>query len=317
MNANFSQYIGVDVSKAWLDIAIENKVIRIKQIPGEIDKFIQDNINEPDKSLVIIESTGGYEILAVDCFDKAGVTVHIAHPNKVRNFARAKGRIAKSDKLDAKILAGYGQFIDPETIRAIPTQDERELTALSSRLAQLKQSHHQECCRVKLAQHKEVIDSHQVLLKLLCEQIKVIEAKMLAIIQSDESLKNRYVLLQTMKGVGPTLALVLVSDLPELGAANKKEIAALVGVAPITKESGQHKGRGITQSGRSSVRRTIYMGALSAVRYDPAMRAFYEKLIGRGKPKKVALVAVMRKMLVILNVMMIKNQPYRVKTATN
>lgn len=302
---------GVDVSKEWLDISIQSKVERIKQTQESIHQFIAKHYVEKAPTFVVLESTGGYEQLAVSCFSDAGLIVHVAHPNRIRHYAKAKGYAAKSDKLDAKIIENYGYFMDPASIRSLPTPLEHQLSAFYTRLSQLKESHQQEVCRLGRVTERQVIHSHQRLLKALEKQIQQIESQLHSLIASDASLKERYELLQTMKGVGPMLAMTLICELPELGRANKKEIAALVGVAPITKESGKFKGKSFTQNGRQSVRKTLYMGALTAARYDEKMKAFYERLLAKGKLKKVALVAVMRKMIVILNAMVQTNTAFK------
>jgi len=312
MNNNFSLFWGIDVSKEWLDISINNKVYRVDQKTQSINSFIKKHYKSSSVSLAVLESTGGYERLAVHLLGDSGITVHVAHPNKVRHFAHAKGYLAKTDQIDATILAEYGRFIDPKEIHALPSKIERQLGDFSSRLSQLKQMHHQEMCRINQAQCKVVKRSHQNMIKLLDKQITHIEQQMMKVIQTEEELKGKYTLLQTMKGVGPKLALTLITDLPELGQANKKEIAALVGVAPITIESGKKKGRARVRNGRHGVRKMLYMASLSASRYDKKMKEFYDNLIQRGKPKKVALVAVMRKMLVIMNAMVQKNEPYKI-----
>ena len=149
------------------------------------------------------------------------------------------------------------------------------------------------------------------MIKILDKQLEIIETEILKLIKANEAYNSRFELLQTMPGIGPKIALTIVAELPELGEANKKEIAALVGVAPIIRESGQQKGKARTQFGRSHVRRKMYMGVLSAVRHDKKFKAFYERLVDLGKPKKVAQIAVLRKMLVILNAMIMKNEAYQ------
>lgn len=307
---NYELVWGIDVSKEWLDISIDGKVHRIDQTKKSINTFVKENKASEKSTLVVVESTGGYERLVVNCLSKEGLLIHVAHPNKVRAYAKARGRIAKTDKLDARIIEGYGKFIDPNIIHDLPSEFEQKLNALSSRLAQLKESHHQECCRHGIATEPEVKRSHESLIKWLAKQVKEIEVKLLNLIQSDEELKKKYELLQSMKGVGPTLAMTLITDLPELGRISKKEIAALVGVAPMTKESGKRAGKSITQYGRQSVRKVLYMAALVAARHNQYLKIFYQRLVAKGKLKKVALVAVMRKMIVILNAMVQTNTAF-------
>jgi len=303
MNTIYENYWGIDVSKGWVDIAIENKVTRIEQTEKKIKAFIKANKGFSQKALAVVESTGGYERLITDCLSEANLTVHIAHPNKVCAYARAKGRLAKTDKIDAKLLSNYGRFIEAKDIRALPSKEQQELQLLGARIEQLKALHHQEACRMGLVTTKAIKKSQEAMLYLAKKQIEEMEALALGLIKADPELIGRYELLRSMKGVGPVLALTLLIDLPELGQVNKKEIAALVGVAPITNQSGQREGKAMTKYGRSGVRKILYMAALTACRHNPKLKAFYTRLVAAGKLKKVALVATMRKMLVILNAM--------------
>jgi transposase len=304
MNKPFEIYWGIDVSKAWLDIDTGEQITRINQDRKAIKAFIKKHKKvDSSKILVVLESTGGYEQVIVRCLSEEGLVVHVAHPNKVKAFAKAKGQLAKSDKIDARILREYGFFISANEIKPLPSAKQHELQLLGARLEQLKEMHHQESCRLVIASEKAVKKSIQGVLKLLKTQMEVVKTTIANLIDSDESLTEKYAILCSMKGVGPMLAMKLITDLPELGKANKKEIAALVGVAPITHESGQKIGKAMIKYGRFSVRKVLYMGALVASRYNPKFQAFYMKLIAAGKPPKVALIAVMRKMIVILNVM--------------
>lgn len=302
---------GIDVSKEWLDISINGNVSRINQTQKELAVFIKDRQARDKQTLAVLESTGGYERLAVECLAEAGFKVHVAHPNKVKDYAKAKGRLAKTDKLDARILESYGRFIEIDSLHDLPSKLEYKLAELSARLTQLKATHHQESCRLQMAKEKEVKRSHQLLMKLVVKQIEEIEKQLLSLIESNEVLYKKYNLVKTMKGVGPVLAMTLVADLPELGKATKKEIAALVGVAPITNESGHYRGKSRTQHGRESVRRVLYMAALVAAHHNDQLKGFYQKLLAKGKLKKVALVAVMRKMIVILNAMVQTNTSFK------
>jgi transposase len=299
----FENYWGVDISKNWLDIAIGNQVVRLDQTKKVIEDFLIRHKGVEQKTLIVLESTGGYEQLAVDCFSEKGFTVHIAHPSRVKSFARAKGKLAKTDIIDAKLLGEYGRFIDISEIRSLPSKTERKLRSLGSRLEELKEIHHQESCRLGIVSEPITKKSISSILRAVKKEIALIEREALEVIKASSELKEKYDLLRTMKGVGPVLALTLICSLPELGIANKKEIAALVGVAPITNQSGQKTGKAMTRFGRHNVRRILYMGALVACRYNEKFKHFYKKLVEAGKAKKVAIVAVMRKMLVILNSM--------------
>lgn len=303
MRTKYEAVWGIDVSKDWLDISINKKVSRVDQTEKSIKTFIKKNQESNQSILAIVESTGGYELLAVNCLAKANITVHVAHPNKVRNYAKAKGYLAKTDKLDARMLEGYGTFIDPSKIHALPSELERKLNTLNARLIQLKETHHQECCRLGMAKDKEIKRSHKSLISLVEKQMEQIETQLIALVKSDELLHEKYKILRSMKGVGSVLSMTLLAELPELGKINKKEIAALVGVAPLTYESGKKSGKARTQFGRFAVRKVLYMAALVAAHHNPKMKIFYQRLLAKGKLKKVALVAVMRKMLVTLNAM--------------
>lgn len=305
----FENCWGVDVSKNWLDIAMGDKVTRIDQTEEAIELFLKESFKSKN-TLIVLESTGGYERLAVDCFSKAGMTLHVAHPTKVKSFVRAKGRLAKTDAIDAVLLREYGYFIDPSEIRDLPGKIAQELHSLGSRLEQLKEMHHQESCRLGMVSEQISRQSINFMLDAIKNEIKNIEKEMLVKVNGSQELKEKYDLLRTMKGVGPTLALSLISSLPELGIANKKEIAALVGVAPITNQSGQKTGKAMTRYGRHGIRKILYMGALVACRHNEKFKFFYKKLIEAGKPKKVAIVAVMRKMIVVLNAMIMTKRAF-------
>lgn len=310
MNTIFEGYVGVDVSKEWVDIALDNNIHRIDQTEKAFKKFIKIHKLFNKNLLVILESTGGYEQLAVRSFSEAKITVHIAHPNKVKAFARAKGRLAKTDKIDAMLLREYGSFINPEEIRPIQDIKQYELHLLGSRLEQLKEMRHQESCRLGIAAEKTVKKSIKQILNILKNEIEHVQASIAEIINADIELQEKFKILCSMKGVGKTLAMVLITHLPELGTASKKEIAALVGVAPITNQSGQKTGKAMTKYGRCGVRKILFMAALTACRYNTKMKEFYTKLITAGKLKKVAIVAVMRKMIVILNAMIQSKKYY-------
>jgi transposase len=311
MKTTFKNYWGIDVSKKWLDIATGDRVIRIDQTQDAIENFLSqiDDLKQVE-TLITLESTGGYERMAIEYFSKKGFKVNVAHPTKVKSFARAKGRLAKTDAIDANVLREYGRFIEFAEIRELPSKIMQELRSLGSRVEQLKEMHHQESCRLGIALEEVAKESIRFILQALKAEIEKIEEEMYKKISSSQELKEKYDLVRTMKGVGPTLALKLISSLPELGIANKKEIAALVGVAPITHQSGQKTGKAMTKYGRHGVRKILYMGALAASRHNSRFKYFYEKLIAAGKPKKVALVAVMRKMLIILNAMVMSRKAF-------
>lgn len=307
----YENYCGIDVSKEWLDFAVQNDVFRVKQDSLQIKRFIRKHLKNKGTILCVLESTGGYEHLVSQNLIGSGFTVHVAHPNTVVAFAKAKGRLAKTDRIDAKILQEYGKFIQQDELRAPLSAEQLELQELGARLAQLKANRHQETCRIGTTKSLQVKKSLEAMIKLIDKQIANLEEAIMGIIECNEKLKMRFNTLQSMKGVGKTLAMVIITDLPEIGSLNKKQIAALVGVAPITKQSGKWNGVASTKYGRETVRKVLYMAALVASKHNEKMRQFYGRLVANGKLKKVALVAVMRKMIVILNAMICNEACYQ------
>ncbi len=312
VSQGYSHFYGIDVSKEWIDIATEKEVFKVKQTERDIRKFVGKYFKNADRStLCVLESTGGHEHLVSQQLVQAGITVHIAHPSKVVAFAKAKGRLAKTDKIDAKILKEYGQFIQPHEVRLPLTQKQLELQELSSRLAQLKITHHQESCRLSEVKTPIVKQSLKKMISSINQLIETTEKAILEIINNDGALREKMTLLQSMPGVGKVLSTVLITELPELDTLNKKQIAALVGVAPLTRQSGKWAGMSSTRYGRPAVRKILFMGALVASKHNKKLKQFYDRLVAAGKPKKVALVAVMRKMIVILNAMVCNSEHYR------
>lgn len=302
---------GIDVSKDWIDISINKKVERVLQKRRDMVAFIKKNKLKDQEVLAVLESTGGYERLTSQVLNDAGIIVHIAHPNKARYYAMATQRLAKTDAIDAQVLEDYGRFIDSDNVRPLRSDIEHKLSDVSSRIESLKINRHQEKCRLYTSKCKEIERSHERMIKLLDEQITQLTEFLLSLIKSDEALLQRYTLLKSMKGIGDIVAMTLLADLPELGRLNKKEVAALVGVAPITRESGKKVGHARIRYGRASVRRMLYVAALVAVRFNKRFMAFYNRLVGAGKSKKLALIAVARKMAVILNAMVQTNTVFK------
>ena len=296
------RFVGIDVSKEWIDIAYSDGCYRVKQHPGEIDKKITE-IKKFDPHFCVVESTGGYERLIIDRLHAAGLKVHIAHPLQARHFAKAKGLLAKTDKLDAYMLASYGAFLGEKARLSKPDARQQKLQDLQSRCEQLKGMYQAELCRYSNCVHETIKKDIKKSITFLRTRIKVITDEIQEIIKTDDQLKAKHDLLCSMKGVGQVTAQTMLISLPELGKLTRKQIAALAGVAPISNESGKKRGRARIQQGRGSVRKTLYMAALVATRHNEPLKKFYERLVTAGKPKKVALVAVMRKMLIILNAM--------------
>jgi len=304
-------FIGIDVSKATLDISMRGIHCKIKNNKKAIDEFINSSIasKEIAPTLVCLESTGGYEKLAIQRFANFSIPLHKAHPNRVHSFAKALGHFAKTDKLDAKLLEQYAEFVSKdEKGDVIISKTLSNLAGLKSLENNLKADLHAYKCRLEHAEAERIyIKSH---IKFIENQIKVVGAKIDNIIADDDELRQKKKILKSLKGVGEQTANSLLIELSELGHLNKREIASLVGIVPKTYQSGNKHIGGHISGGRFYVRKVLYMAALVAAHWDERMGLFYQKLVSKGKAKKVALIAVMRKMLICLNAMVKNNQIY-------
>lgn len=303
-------FIGIDVSKAQLDVAV-NEPASTWQSPNT-DFGIHDlvaHLQTLRPTLVVLEATGGYELRLVAQLAAAHLPVVVTNPRRVRAFARSTGQYAKTDKLDAQLLARFGAVLRPEP-RPLPTEEEDQLTALLTRRQQLVEMLTVEKNRRPTLRPtmRPDLDAH---LAFLTERLQKLDAEIDQFIQDTPWWKDKDALLQSVPGVGRVTACTLVAQLPELGTLDRQAIAALVGVAPVNKDSGRKSGKRRIYGGRAPVRSTLYMAALSASKHNPIIKRFYERLLARGKEKKVALTACMRKLLVILNAMVRSHQAWR------
>src|SRR5580700_354492 len=292
--------VGIDVSKARLDVAIRPSAERFSVANDEEGhKELRKRLakNKPDR--IVLEPTGGYESQVVQVLVAAKLPVIVVNARQVRNFAQALGRLAKTDRIDADVLAHFGEAIRPE-VRAFPDEALRELEALVNRRRQLVDMRAGELKRKQTAPplvHPKLDE----LIAFLTEQIDDIDKDLHGLIRKTPAWREADDLLQSVPGVGPVLASTLTALVPELGKLNRKEIASLVGVAPFNNDSGQGERRRMTWGGRAPVRAVLYMATAAACRFNPAIRCLYDRLIEKGKPAQVALVACMRKLLTILN----------------
>jgi transposase len=301
--------VGIDVSKATLDVAV---------LPsGEVQQFANDvtgieqlssKLKSMDADLVVMEATGGYETAVATALVGAGFRVAVVNPRQIRDFARASGRLAKTDRIDAQVIAAFGQAIEPEIVR-LPDEEARKLEALLVRRRQLVGMRVQEVMRLGLVQGamRKSIKTH---VDWLGKEIDKLDVDLTAALRSSPAWRAKDELLRTMKGIGPLTSATLLIALPELGELDRRAIAALVGLAPFNCDSGVMRGRRSIYGGRPHVRTLLYMAATTAVRCNPVIRAFYERLKSRGKSHKVAMVACMRKMLTILNAMVRQSTPW-------
>jgi transposase len=314
MNRAAEVFVGIDVSKQWLDVAVyENpEVWRVSNEPSGWLELVK-RLKPLAPSLVVLEATGGFEMLVTAGLHHAHLPVVVMNAKRVRDFARATGRWAKTDKLDAKVIAHFAAAVRP-ALRDLPDEQEEQLTALLTRRRQLLEMLTIEKNRLGTvrATMRPEIEEH---LQWLSEKVADLDAEIDDFIRQSPTWQATDELLQSVPGVGRVTSTTLVALLPELGRLNRQEIAALVGVAPMNKDSGRKQGRRRIFGGRASVRSVLYMAALSATRFNPVIKAFYATLLSRGKDKKVALTACMRKLLVILNAMLHTQQPWRLVAA--
>jgi transposase len=298
---------GIDVSKDWLDVALGAESLRVANEAEGVSGLI-DRLKAAGVGLVVMEATGGYETQAASAIAGAGLRLAVVNPRQVRDFAKATGRLAKSDRIDAHVIAAFGQAVAPQIVR-LPDEQARELQGLLVRRSQLLGMRVQESNRLGLMQGamRKQIKSH---IAWLDRAIDELNTDLTARLRSSPAWREKDELLQSLKGIGPITSGTLMTSLPELGQLNRRAIAALVGVAPFNRDSGAFRGRRVIWGGRAHVRHVLYMAAIAAVRSNPVIKPFYERLIARGKPHKVAMVACMRKMLTILNAMMRSNTPW-------
>jgi transposase len=303
------QYVGIDVAKAHLDIAMHpsGEVWQVVHDSPGVTKLVAQ-LAEVAPALVVLEATGGLEMSLVGELASAQLPVVVVNPRQVRDFARALGKLAKTDTLDAQVLARFGEATKP-AVRALPDASAQELQALLSRRRQVIEMLVAEKNRLRSAvlRLRTPIQEH---IRWLEKQLDVLDGDLGELIGSSPLWRTKEKLLGSTPGVGPVLTVTLLADLPELGQLNRREIAALVGVAPFNRDSGTWRGKRAVWGGRSQVRATLYMATLVASRYNPVIRSFYQRLLEAGKPKKVALTACMRKLLTILNAMLKHNRPW-------
>jgi transposase len=307
-------YIGIDVAKATLDIAAlpSGESWTITNDDAGLQELVPRVLGLAP-TLVVLEATGGFESPAVAALAKAGIPVVVANPRQVRDFAKALGRLAKTDALDAAILAEFAQRVRPEP-RPLPDETAQLLDSLLTRRRQLLDMLTAEKNRLGFARGVVQRDLLQHI-RWLEKRLGDIDDDLHGVLRTSPLYQAKITLLQSVPGVGPITALTLVAALPELGRLSRREIAALVGVAPLNRDSGTLRGKRMIWGGRAPVRAALYMAAFAGVRWNPALREFYRRLRTAGKPFKVALTACMRKLLVILNTMMRQHQPWQAQHA--
>jgi transposase len=296
--------VGLDVSKSEIVVATfpAGALWTSATTPAAIEQLIARLI-ELRPEVIVVEATGGYERAVVAAAAAAGLPIAIVNPRQVRAFAKAVGQLAKTDAIDAALLALFGARVRP-TVRPLPDAATQALAALLARRRQLQDmlvSERQRLEQATLAKVRRDLRQH---VRWLERRVDDVDADIDDAIKRSPMWRAKDDLLQSVPGIGPTVSRTLLAELPELGQLDRRAIAALVGVAPFNRDSGRSRGRRYIRGGRASLRASLYMGALVAARHNPVLRAYYQRLRGAGKPGKVALVAVMRKLLTIVNAMM-------------
>ena len=302
-------FVGIDVSKDWVDVAMRptGAAWRAAQDEAGIDALVQQ-LQKLRPQLVVLEATGGYETPLVAALGAAAVPVAVVNPRQVRDFARSQGKLAKTDRLDAAVIAHFGEVSGTVAQPLIPVEA-RELEALVARRRQViqmrvaEQQRHQRALPVVRRRINRV-------LAVLERELEDLDQDLTNRLRESPLWRERDDLLRSVPGVGPALTFALLAGLPELGSLTRRQIAALVGVAPLARDSGKFRGQRTCWGGRANVRTALYMPTLVAVRHNPVLRAFYARLQEAGKPKKVALTACMRKLLTILNAMLKHQTPW-------
>lgn len=302
-------FVGIDVSKATLDLAVRPTGERW-QVPND-DPALPElvvRLRARAPTRLVLEATGGYEHAVVAALAAAGLPVVVANPRQVRDFGRATGLLAKTDRIDAALLALFAERVQPE-LRPLPAEAAQALDAFLTRRRQLVEMLIAERNRLSFAKRpiRRDIDQH---IRWLQKRLKDVDRELAAAIEASPVWRATEDLLRTVPGIGPVVSRTLLGELPELGQLNRKQIAALVGVAPHARDSGTLRGKRMVWGGRAPVRAVLYMGALVAAKFNPVIRAFYQRLRAAGKPAKVALTACMRKLLIIVNAMVRNGTPW-------
>jgi transposase len=312
---NALQPVGIDVSKATLDVAItpEGKPFSVANVREGIGKLL-DKLPPPGTCLIALEGSGGYERLVIAELLDRGHHVALVNPRQVRDFAKGLGILAKTDRLDAAVLARFAQVVAPRCLDK-PTGSQTELQQLVERRRQLIALRTAELNRRQQATSKRTIRSIDAVLKTINKQIDEIEDEITRLVDQHSDWLQKVDLITSVPGVGNLTAMTLLADLPELGQLNREQIASLVGLAPFANDSGKSSGLREIRGGRQDVRNTLYMAALSAIRCNPTIKTFYDRLLAAGKQAKKALTACMRKILVILNTMLKTKTAWNAKNA--
>jgi transposase len=295
--------VGIDVSKDRLDVAVRpsGEAFTVERNAAGLDRLIA-RLGELSPQIVALEATAGFETVAAAALASAGLPVVVVNPAQVRAFARALGQRAKTDPIDAAVIAHFVEATKPE-VRPLPDEATRLLADLVTRRRQIIAMIVAERQREKRITQRRLRKSMARVISTLEQELSSLDAEIDDAVRGSPAWREKEDLLASMPGVGPVIARTLIADLPELGRLSRKQIAALAGLAPFARQSGQWRGKSFISGGRTSVRAVLFMGALVAKQHNPVLKVFFERLLAAGKPRKVAVIAVARKLLTILNAM--------------
>ncbi|AQT68028.1 Transposase [Anaerohalosphaera lusitana] len=308
-------FVGIDVSKYFFDVCcgVDGKVSHFdynQQAVAECVKMLE----RVEPTLVVLESTGGYELQLALAVQDSGLSVVIVNPSRVRSFGRACGKIAKTDKIDARTIAWYASALRPQ-VRGRINRKMCKLKTLTARRRQLVDMRTAERNRLEHVFEKAIRRSVEAVVKTIEREIGKVESAMAEHIDDDPQLREKVIKMRTVPAIGEVTASMIVSELPEIGSLNRRQIASLVGVAPMNRDSGLMRGKRTTGGGRKEVRTRLFMPTLVAIQHNPVIRKFYRRLLQNGKAKMTAVVACMRKLLTIINFMLAKNEEWKPNSA--
>jgi transposase len=308
-------FVGIDVAKAWVDVAVvpSGQQQRVRTDAPALEGLVRELV-ALKPTVIVVEASGGYESALVSACGVAGLPIVVVNPRQVRDFAKAIGRLAKTDALDAEVLALFGERVRPP-VRPLRDADTAALSALWQRRRQLLDMLTAERQRRAQATAARVVASLDETIRFLTARVRDVDAELHTALQASPVWQVTEQLLRSVPGIGPTTALTLRCDLPELGQLSRQQIAALVGVAPLNADSGTRRGTRTIWGGRARVRTALYMATIAAVRCNPVLRAFYHRLCATGKRPKVARIATVHKLLTILNAMVRHQTAWQSQTA--
>ena len=305
-------FVGIDVSKAHLDVYVRpsGESFRVSHDDAGFVTLI-GRMRPLTPTVIVLEATGGYEVTVAVALASARLPVAVVNPRQIRDFARATGQLAKTDALDARVIALFAEAVRP-IVRSMPDEHARALGELVARRRQLVDMLTAEQNRRRLLRDRGLQRHLEAHIAWLNDALERLEAELTTRIRSTPIWREADDLLRSVPGVGPVTSCALIADLPELGHLDRRRIAALAGLAPVARDSGAFRGRRMIVGGRAHIRRSLYMATLTAIKHTPVIRAFFHRLVAAGRPGKVAVTAAMRKLLTILNAMLRDRRPWQI-----